>query len=298
MSRGGRRRLLTAGMRTVAGVAFLGAMAWGAWILIGGLAQGPRTMPTVVGAVPVKPPELKTNGVLGRTWLARRLAVPANASLMDLDLGQLQARLLADGQVLTATLTRNFPDRLEVAVTERLPIARVMAEWLGRQQPLLVARDGVIFAGEGYEPSRLERLPWLDGISIARREGMFLPIEGMGVVAELLARAREADPGFELVDSPHAWRVLSLARLAADREIEVRTASGVTVVFSARGDFFRQIAKLDFLWEALAHSPQPPARIDLTLGREVPVMVHPPAPARPPAGLHALPSQLNIPREL
>jgi len=298
MSRGGRLRLFMVGARAVAVVLFLAAAGWGAWFLFGALAQNPRLMPTAARAQPVKPPELKTNGVLDAAWLGRKLALSATASLMELDLEGLQARLLADGQVLTATLTRNFPDRLEVAVTERLPIARVMAEWLGRQQALLVARDGVIFAGEGHEPALIESLPWLDGISISRREGRFLPVEGMAVIGELLARAREADPRSEWADSPRDWRVVSLARLAADREIEVRTAGGVTVVFSARDDFFRQLAKLDFLWEVLASAPKPPARIDLTLGREVPVMLEG-ATSVPTSAGHLHPTfLLNINREL
>ena len=57
------------------------------------------------------------------------------------------------------------------------------------------------------------------------------------------------------------------------RELEVRTVQGVTIIFSANGDFFRQLAKLDYMWEKLANIPDAQARIDLTLGREVPVRI-------------------------
>jgi hypothetical protein len=284
MSRGGRRRLLTAGLRTAGGVAIVLALVWAGWTLTNALRQDARAMPAAAKAVPVKAPELKTNGVLNAAWLARRLALPRQVSLMELDLEQLRARLLADGQVQTATLTRHFPDRLLVSVTERLPIARLMAEWKGSKQALLVARDGVVFAGEGHDTTVVENLPWLDGIKLARRDGELLPIQGLEVVAELLARAREADAKLDAGTSPHAWRVISLARLSSDRELEVRTADGVTVVFSAQGDFFRQLAKLDFLWEALANAPERPARIDLTLGREVPIMLNSPAVPTPAPG--------------
>ncbi len=292
MSRGGRRRLFTSGLRTAAGVLIVLALAWGAWTLTKALGQNSRTMPAAAKAVPVKAPELKTNGVLNGAWLGRRLALPRNASLMELDLEQLRARLLADGQVQTATLTRHFPDRLLVSVTERLPIARLMAEWKGNRQALLVARDGVVFAGEGHDPVLVDNLPWLDGIKLARRNGELAPVEGLGVVGELLARAREADARLDDGTSPHAWRVISLARLTSDRELEVRTADGVTVIFSAHGDFFRQLAKLDFLWEAMAHAPERPARIDLTLGREVPVMLQTSLPPTAPAG--ATPSSASV----
>ncbi len=298
MSRGGRWRVMTAGVRTAAGITAALGLAWGVWMLVGSLAQDPRQMPAVAKAIPVKAPELTTNGVLGRDWLARRLALPRQASLMELDLEGLRARLLSDGQVQTATLTRHFPDRLIVAVSERLPIARVMADRNGQQQALLVARDGVVFAGEGHDPALVKKLPWLDGIALSRRHGELLPIAGLEVVGELLARAREADPGLDPATSTHAWHVISLARLASDREIEVRTADGVTVIFSAHGDFFRQLAKLDFLWEALASAPQTPARIDLTLGREVPVTLHLPVSSPAPAGTRSSPSLLKISREL
>jgi cell division protein FtsQ len=285
MSNGGRWRLVQSVLRTAAGVAFGGAVAWGAWVVAGALQENPSKMPAAAKAVPVRAPDFKTDGVLDQAWLGRTLRIPRSASLMELDLEQLRARLLADGQVLTATLTRHFPDRLVVAVTERLPIAKVMAEWGGQRQPLLVARDGVMFAGDRHPSALVEKLPWLDGISIVRRGAAFLPLEGMEVVGELLAKARlEAEHLFR------SWRVVSLARLASDRELEVRTAQGVTIIFSAHGDFFRQLAKLDFMWERFANIPDARARIDLSLGREVPVLIEAAPPATAPDAADARPA--------
>jgi cell division protein FtsQ len=91
--------------------------------------------------------------------------------------------------------------------------------------------------------------------------------------------------------------VISLARLATDRELEARTVAGTTVVFGARGDFFRQLAKLDYLWDSLASAPGVPARIDLTLGREIPVMI-PTPPAQPAVTGEFPPLQSKTRREL
>lgn len=301
MSRGGRWRLLLAGGRTLAVITFVLVVAWGGWKLTQALQENPNRMPAAAKAVPVRPPELKTSGVLSPAWLARTLRVPKSASLMELDLGQLRDRLLADRQVVSAALTRNFPDRLIVAINERSPVARVMTKRAGPPQPLLVARDGVVFGGEGYDPALIERLPWLDGFKLARSGSAFLPIEGMDVVGDLLAKAREADPRVESDHLNRCWRVVSLARLASDRELEVRTARGITVVFSAHGDFFRQLAKLDYMWERLANAPEAPARIDLSLGREVPVMVEvpvSPSTALAPALFRLPPPQSKTSREL
>jgi cell division septal protein FtsQ len=125
MSRGGRWRRLFAAVRIGALMAFVGAVAWGGWMIASALRQDSH-MPAVAKSMPVRAPELKTtrDGVLDDAWLARTLALPARVSLMELDLEALRVRLLADGQVFTANLTRQFPDRLIVHVTERSPVAR------------------------------------------------------------------------------------------------------------------------------------------------------------------------------
>lgn len=299
MSREGRWRLLAATLRTTAAVVVVAALGWGAWTVAAALRESSRAMPAVARAAPLKRAELKTNreGMLDRDpeWLARTLALPKNVSLMEIDLLQLRTRLLADGQVLTANLTRIFPDRLSVQVTERTPIARVMADVGGEFQPLLVARDGVVFRGAGYDPEMVEELPWLDGVTIARRNGQFQPLPGMETIGELLAEARQKAEHLY-----RTWHVVSLARLATDREIEVRTRGphAATIVFNATDDFFRQLAKLDYLWQTLASRPAVQARVDLSLGRQVPVTIAEPAATEPPAGPAAKPAFSAFPSTL
>jgi cell division protein FtsQ len=278
MSREGRWRLASSLARVLAGVVVVVVVAWGGLQVAAALQENPRLMPAAARTGPVQNFVLKTNadGVLDAAWLRQTLALPKGATLMELDLQQLRARLLADGQVSAASLTRNFPDTLEVRIAERAPVARLRAQFAdGAARTLLVARDGVVYAGTGYEAARVDELPWLDGVKLARAGSRFAPIEGMSVVADLLAQARlEADHLYG------TWQVVSLARLQSDREIEVRTKPGTVVVFGADGDFVLQIAKLDYQWEMIAKLPTPPSRINLALGREVPVsFAAPPAPA-------------------
>ena len=49
--------------------------------------------------------------------------------------------------------------------------------------------------------------------------------------------------------------------------------NGTKALFSAKGSFFVQLANLDEIVERLARIPGARARVDLTLGREVPVTV-------------------------
>ena len=270
MSREGRRRLALATTRIAGIVLATGFVAWGGWEVAAAFRENPKTMPAAARAVPVKHFSLKTDGVLDATWLIRALALPKDAALMELDLQQLRSRLLADGQVSAASLTRSFPDTLAVRLAERTPVVRLRAQRGGIERTLLVARDGVVFEGAGFDAAVLETLPWLDGVRLSRQGGRIQPIAGMEPLAELLARAK-----LETERLYTTWQVVSLARLESDSEIEVRTKTGTTVVFGAKGDFFPQLAKLDYQWDALANSTVPVAKIDLSLGREVPVTFAP-----------------------
>ena len=267
-----------AGVRTTWFVALLGGLAWGAWTIVAALQENPQKVPAAAKAVPIKPPQLKTmrDGVLDDAWLARTLEIPPGTSLMELDLEKLRARVLADQQVLTADLTRLFPDRLIVQVTERMPIARIRVDLGEVQRDLLVARDGVLFYGTGFDSGMLKTLPWLDGIAIAREGAGFRPIARMETVAQLLADAQ--------FSAPHLyqyWQSVSLARLESDRELEVTMKNGTKALFTAKGSFFVQLANFDEIVDRLSRIRGARAHVDLTLGREVPVTVEIVAPVEP-----------------
>jgi cell division protein FtsQ len=266
MSRGGRWRRLLAAVRIAGIVALVGGVGWGGWMIAAALRDSPH-MPAAAKAVAMRPPKLeRTDGVLDDAWLARTLSLRPGISLMELDLEALRARLLTDGQVATATLTRKFPDLLLVYLTERMPVARLRVAQGAQERDLLVARDGATFAGSGFEPAMLDALPWLAGVAVIPEAGRLQPIPHMDVVAQFLADAQLAAEHLY-----RTWRVISLARFDADKEIEVTTRDGSVVVFSAKGGFFVQLAKLDYIVEKLAQIPSGPMRIDLSLEREVPV---------------------------
>jgi hypothetical protein len=283
MSREGKWRRWRKKLRITGAVAVIAGVVWGSWE-VGRSVMG-RPQPSSISvsdqAASVKHLELRTDGVLDTAWLAKTLALPKNATLMDLDLQALRVKLMAGGQVLAASLTKNFPDTLKVQVTERSPVVRLMADLHGAQTALLVARDGVVFDGACYEPESLASLPWLDGIRLGRTGDKYDPVKNMGLVAELLGRTR--------LDAEHlyrTWQVVSLARLHSDGEIQVRTKGGTLIVFGAQADFFQQIARLDHQWDTFAGGPMLPAKIDLSLGSEVSVSF----PAPPLAAIGANPA--------
>ncbi len=266
--------MIFGGVKTIAAIVVLGGLAWGGFQIAEAL-RGKMPAKTVAEqAVPVKQVVLTTDGMLDQTWLVRTLALPKNATLMELNLYALRARLLASGQVRSATLTRDFPATLSVSLSEQSPLARVKAQ-LGNQEPrvFLVARDGTVFEGVGFDERMVATLPWLDGVKLERQGERFAPIAGMETVAALLGKAK-----LEAEHLYRTWKVVSLARLETDREIEVRADGVARILFGTNEDFFRQLARLDALLdEAKAHTDRPLREVNLAIGAQVPVAFEEPA---------------------
>lgn len=290
MSRGGRRRVMQTFLRSTLILLGVAVLLGGVYFFVEMMQGDTRKLARAVNAVPVKEVALRTDGVLDQAWIMRTLAMPPKATLMDLDIDQLHRRLLADPQVKSATVSRKFPSTLDVSLSERSPVALVNAK-IGNEspRPYLVARDGTVYRGSGYDQATLASLPWLDGVKLRLEGDHFEPIRGMNAVADLLATARNEAPHLY-----HTWKVVSLERLESDAEIHVRATNIEKVIFSARssGDFLRQIAQLDVLLDSVhAAADQPVNEINLAVGRmidgriQVPVTFKDPlaVPARAPA---------------
>lgn len=265
MSPEGRRRVVVGALRAAVGMVVLAVVAWASWetleVFRGKAASQPARSERVRSIV------LVTDGVLDKSWLARTLALPADATLMGLDLQALRRRLMNDAQVASASVIRNFPDTLTVRISERSPVARLMAQAPGgAASVLLVSRDGAAFAGTGFDAAVVGTLPWVDGVTLLRRGAGFAPIAGMETVGDLIASAK-----LEAENLYRGWQVVSLARLATDGEIDVQTRQGARIIFSAREDYLRQIAKLDLVFADSKDPTKPLREVNLALGSQVPV---------------------------
>jgi cell division protein FtsQ len=294
MSKEGRRRVVFASVKFAALCVFVFGGIWAVVEVYQTWESDPARLKEPVKTVPLRQIVFATDGVLERAWLDQTLALPASASLMTLDLSALESRLLASGQVQSVVLRRRFADNtLMVTVQERTPVARVMMQ-IGEASPRmrLVARDGVVYEGVGYERTVLERLPWLDGIQLRRTaKSGFEPIEGMERVAGLLTAAQGLIP---LLCAD--WQIVSLARFASDQEIIVRSREIPEIIFDARGDLPRQLAKLAYIVESLkAHDAPPMKRVNLALGGQVPVELQDSTPLKPARS--ALPKTTSQPKQ-
>jgi hypothetical protein len=275
MSPEGRRRVAAGAIRGTIGTVVLCAVVWAAGETAELFRGNPAAQPAAARSDRIRTLVLVTDGVLDKTWLARTLALPPDATLMGLDLHRLRARLMDDAQVGSASVIRNFPDTLTVRISERAPVARMMAQpGAGAPEMLLVSRDGAAFAGTGFDPAVVATLPWIDGPALVRRGASFAPIEGMEAVADLLACAK-----LEAENLYRSWQVVSLSRLATDGEIEVHTRQGTRIIFSAREDCLRQIAKLDLVTADSTDRTRPLREVNLALGSQVPVSYGTAAPS-------------------
>jgi cell division septal protein FtsQ len=267
MSREGRRRLVMGTMRAMIGVLVVGGVCWGAWAVSAALRDDSSIASDAAKSERVRNLVLVTDGVLDRNWLVHTLAIPANASLMGLDLTQLRSKVLADSQVVSASVTRDFPGTVTVRLSERSPVVRLMDQGPdGAQHVLLVSRDGVAFEGTGFDPAMIASLPWIDGVSLVRRGASVAPIVGMPAVSDLLASAK-----LEAESLYRTWQVVSIGRLASDGEIEIQSKQGMKVIFGTNENFLRQIARLDLLIDSSSDPTRPLSRVDLSLGPQVPV---------------------------
>ena len=243
MSREGRRRLVLSGLKTAGLVVLAGAAVWGVVAIAGIWQAEPRLIARAVGTAFVNRIDVQTDGLIGQSWVERTLALPQNITLMELELPPLQRKLLANGQVRSVVLAKTFPSTLTVTISERSPVARLRTE---NGHDFLVARDGVVFAGIGYDGSTTrESLPWLAGVKLMRTDDGFAPIGDMETVADLLARARNEAPALY-----RTWQTVNLARLQSDGVIEVQSSEVEKIIFSTNLDFLTQIARLDYVQDA------------------------------------------------
>lgn len=246
MSSKGRRRRYLAAFRFSAALALVALAAWGVYALAHAWDGSRAGLATAVKGEALRFVKVESDGVLtDEAWVRSTLAIPPKTPLLDLDLAALSAKLTAHRQVRLAVLTRRFPDTLLVSLRERTPVARVQVDDGRGQRQMLVAPDGVVYDGHGYDATMIAQLPWLAGFRLHRAAtGGLEPIEGLDAVSALLTTAQIQAPWLY-----REWQVVYLDRLADRDEILVKSTRVPEILFSRREDFTRQIAQLDLVMD-------------------------------------------------
>ncbi len=242
-------------------------------VLVGGaklflMTEGVSSALTKAGkSLPIKNIDIESDA-LSRKWVLNYLGLDGDETpnLLSLDLGSLKDRLEFQAQVSSVKIARQLPDTLYIAIQEREPIAKVLAEDVERGRiTLLVDRTGVVYEGVGYDSKRISLLPFLDGIRLKRHNGQYEAIKGMEHVDKLLSEAFEIAPHIY-----RSWKVISLESLP---KLIVKSNFAKEIVFElVSTDYRRQLAELDYIIDYhKSHSYKSIAKVDLTMKSQVPV---------------------------
>ncbi|HVU17662.1 MAG TPA: FtsQ-type POTRA domain-containing protein [Candidatus Didemnitutus sp.] len=271
MSRKGRRRQRLEWFKLALLVLVVGGIAGTAYFAYRTWQVDRSAVATMVKSEPVREISVITDGTLGRLWVEELFALPKGATLMELDLPKLRNRLEDCGQIRRAVVTRSFPDMLVVTIQERSPVARLQVQDGGdHPRQLFVAKDGTVYAGVNYDAKMVATLPWLDGVRLSRAGNGYAPIAGMDSVAELLVTAQLQAPALY-----RDWMIVSLAHLGDRDEIIVKSQEIPEIIFSRTDDYFKQLARLDYITDKAHEMPEPGQiqSVNLALGGQVPVKV-------------------------
>lgn len=239
----------------------IGSLVWGVLTLRG------RDEPIQI-STPSKPVEtvrFVTDGVLPDRWLRSVIEIRRGMNLMEIDIHAMKQDLEASGQVLSASVEREFPDALKIVVKERVPALRIrLAGAEGQLEDRIVAVDGTIYKGVGYPKMTLSKLPFV--APYQHPGGGIKPMRGIETVAQLLDAARRTQPIFF-----KTWQIVDLKHYTGEPDlpgqiIEVKCPMVPRIIFGTSSDFAQQLDRLGVIMNYVQSRGNPAVkRIDLSL---------------------------------
>ncbi|MBT63732.1 FtsQ-type POTRA domain-containing protein [Coraliomargarita sp. SDUM461003] len=239
----------------------IGCVVWGV------IAFKNRKEPIQI-TTPSKPVEkvlFDTNGVLPSSWLGTVIELRRDTTMMEIDIYKMKQQLEAHGQVVSASVQREFPNALKIEIKEEEPVMRMRVVGRdGKPELRIVSREGTIYQGVGYPQATLSQLPYL--VPYRHPEGGFKPLLGIDKVAELLEVARRTQPKFY-----RTWQLVSLEHYSGDPElpgevIEVRSPMVPRLIFGFNTSFEQQLDRLSVILKYVQSRGNPAIkRIDLSL---------------------------------
>jgi hypothetical protein len=146
----------------------------------------------------------KTDGFLSADFVKKVVANGPEG--FGRDVRSIKADLEADNQVVAAAVRRRADGTLEIALSERLAVAKI-ATLPGKStamQVRLVASDGKTFAGAGYPEQAVRNLPEIQDFRATGADDELL-IEGIEIAAPFLLTVRTNHPNLY-----KQWSAISL----------------------------------------------------------------------------------------
>lgn len=196
-------------------------------------------------SAPLREIYFETDGVLTEAWLEEQIDIPDDATLMDINIYELQQSLQLQGQTKAVIVERIFPHALKIKVFEHIPVMRlVIMDAVGKKHIMMVGEQGNVYAGVNYQQDMLVRLPYLIGVELRRRNNGFEKIRGVDHVSHLLQLARTQYPSLYA-----DWKYLSMEHFDGNpgelgASLQVHTHSAGIIAFNPVG-FAKQLQELD-----------------------------------------------------
>jgi cell division protein FtsQ len=167
---------------------------------------------------------------LSRGQVLRIAGLSESTNVVHADLAAAERRLRGNPWVADATVTRDLPDALGVALTERVAVAVVAGEW----GPTLVAADGTLLGAATHMP----RYPLIQGDAVPLPPGSAAISAGARLVAAL---------------GPPLRTQVTTVTVSPEMPVRVDLESGVTVTY---GEADELEAKAQALRAVLAWAEQ------------------------------------------
>lgn len=210
---------------------------------------------------------VKTDGVLSEARLAEIANVSAGMNLMKLDLNAIRQQIEKLPQVEKVSVTREMPDRLNLVVRERMPVAWLCSPPLGIR-PWDMER-GFLMDEEGYLFRCLDLNDGMKSLPVVELFKMAEPTEGTKIESQA-ARAGlkliiESDRRF--ID--HGMTVAEL-KVRDEWAIECVYQNELSVTYGVF-DFSRGLDDLALIMEQTAGSGQSLATVNVVAEKNIPV---------------------------
>jgi cell division protein FtsQ len=208
-------------------------------LLMGGLILAVAAVAIVANIwkrdLPVRSVRPEGNHIVVSSEILRLAAIPKDTKLFDVDLSGVQKRVRQNPFIRAASVNRQGPEGISIAVVERMPVAALVTD-----QMLYVDEEGIVLPA--VRSDRMFDLPVLTG-AIPDAEcapGRRLTKEPVLEALQLLILSRRI--------SEDLYRTISEVHVGEDGELTLHTAEFGVPVLVGRGDLPTKLIKLDGFW--------------------------------------------------
>lgn len=210
---------------------------------------------------------VQSDGSLRSNQILEVANVAVGMSLMDLDLRAIRERIERLPVVEESIVSREMPDKLNVLVKERIPVAWISCPPLGvrpgdMERGYLVDRDGILFRCLDLTDA-VSALPVIETFSMPDPvEGATLEADGLDSALRLIAAAEN--------DEAPLTRSIHLVRLRNEWSLHAHYRSGLQVTFGAF-DVERGLRDLAVIVDQVEEAGATLATVDVVAKENIPV---------------------------